>query len=257
LHAKKSADTLEGHIYREMTELLAQNLELIRDSYPHPEIIRRNTGYALDRLCEMEPFTPGGRPFNLAELLCGSEGTLAMTIDAEVRLVPVPDFKILLVGQYNSLHESMLATVEAVKHETAAVELLDDIIIDATKLNIEQSRNRFFIVGEPKAVLIMQLEGDNLANLHQNAQVLSDTLTELGLGYDYKVITDSDEMNRVWELRKAGLGLLMGTWAESRTPEFIEDTAVRVEDLPAYIEEFEAIMKDYGTHSVYYAHASV
>ncbi|HAC16783.1 MAG TPA: FAD-binding oxidoreductase, partial [Bacteroidetes bacterium] len=254
---KKSLQNLEGKIYRDMLELLDSHQQLIRDSYPHPDITRRNTGYALDRLCEMEPFTSGGRPFNMAELLCGSEGTLAMTIDSVVRLVPVPDFKILLVGQYNSLHESMLATVEAVKHDTAAVELLDDIIIDATKLNIEQSRNRFFIVGEPKAVLIMQLEGDELSKLHQNALVLSDQLKLMGLGYDYKVITDADEMSRVWELRKAGLGLLMGTWAESRTPEFIEDTAVRVEDLPAYIEEFEAIMKSYGTHSVYYAHASV
>src|SRR5690606_32156460 len=162
LHAKKSADTLEGHIYREMTELLAQNLELIRDSYPHPEIIRRNTGYALDRLCEMEPFTPGGRPFNLAELLCGSEGTLAMTVDATVNLVSVPRYKILLVGQYATLKESMHATVEAVNFGPSAVELIDDIIIDATKLNIEQSRNRFFIVGNPKAVLIMQFEGDSV-----------------------------------------------------------------------------------------------
>lgn len=257
LGKKKVLNTFEGQIYRDMIQLLETHRQLIHDSYPHPDITRRNTGYALDRLCEMEPFTLGGRPFNLAELLCGSEGTLAMTVDSVIRLVPLPEFKILLVGQYRSLHESLLATVEAVKHDTAAVELLDDIIIDATKLNIEQSRNRFFIVGEPKAVLIMQLEGNDLSKLHQNALILSEELKKMGLGYDYKVITEAEEMNRVWELRKAGLGLLMGTWAESRTPEFIEDTAVRVEDLPEYIEEFKAIMQAYGTHSVYYAHASV
>lgn len=257
LDKKCSLDSLEGKIYRQMLALLRQHKQLIVDSYPHPEITRRNTGYALDRLCEMEPLTQGGRPFNMAELLTGSEGTLAMTIDAEVRLVPVPDHKILLVGQYSTLHESMLATVDAVKVGTAAVELIDDIIIDATKLNIEQSRNRFFIVGEPKAVLMIQFEGDDLADLHERAQLLVKQLRDKNLGYDYKVLTDSDEMNRVWDLRKAGLGLLMGTWAESRTPEFIEDTAVRVEDLPHYIEEFEQIMAKYNTHSVYYAHASV
>ncbi len=257
LKQKCTLDTLEGRIYREMLDLLRQHKSLIQDSYPHPEITRRNTGYALDRLCEMEPLTAGGRPFNLAELLTGSEGTLAMTVDAEVRLVPLPEYKILMVGQYTTLHESMLATVIAAKAGTAAVELIDDIIIDATKLNIEQSRNRFFIVGEPKAVLMIQFEGDDLDELHERAQWLERELRGKNLGYDYKVLTDADQMNRVWDLRKAGLGLLMGTWAESRTPEFIEDTAVRVEDLPQYIEEFKQIMARYNTHSVYYAHASV
>jgi FAD/FMN-containing dehydrogenase/Fe-S oxidoreductase len=257
LEAKCRLQTLEGRIYKGMTDLLRKHKEAILAAYPHPDITRRNTGYALDRLCEMEPLTPGGRPFNMAELLCGSEGTLAMTVDAVVRLVPVPKHKILLIGQYASLNESMLATVEAVKHGTAAVELIDDIIIKATERNIEQTRNRFFIEGEPKAVLIIQFEGDDHADLVERAGVLSGVLSGRGMGYDYKIVTDAEEMNRVWELRKAGLGLLMGTWAESRTPEFIEDTSVRVEDLPAYIEEFQALMASYGTHSVYYAHASV
>jgi FAD/FMN-containing dehydrogenase/Fe-S oxidoreductase len=257
LEAKCLLKTLEGRIYLGMTALLKQHKEAIFAAYPHPEITRRNTGYALDRLCEMEPFTPGGRPFNMAELLCGSEGTLAMTVDAVVRLVPVPKHKILLIGQYATLHESMLATVEAVKHGTAAVELIDDIIIKATERNIEQTRNRFFIEGEPKAVLIIQFEGDDEVDLVQRADVLARTLSGAGLGYNHKVLTETGDMERVWDLRKAGLGLLMGTWAESRTPEFIEDTSVRVEDLPAYIEEFQALMTSYETHSVYYAHASV
>lgn len=270
LEAKKRLTTLEGRIYREMLALLEANKDAILAHYPHPDITRRNTGYALDRLCEMEPLTPGGRPFNMAELLCGSEGTLAMTVDAEVRLVPLPRHKILLIGQYATLQESMLATVEAIRAvpppalgetrvdgELGAVELIDDIIIKATELNLEQTRNRFFIVGEPKAVLIMQLEGGDAGKLVERAQALGEQLKSAGLGYDYQVFTDASDMHKVWELRKAGLGLLMGTWAESRTPEFIEDTAVRVQDLPAYIEEFEAIMRKYDTHSVYYAHASV
>jgi FAD/FMN-containing dehydrogenase/Fe-S oxidoreductase len=257
LEAKKLLQTFEGHIYREITSLIEAHKNSIIAAYPHPEIIRRNTGYALDRLCEMSPFTPGGRPFNLAELLCGSEGTLAMTVEAVVNLVPVPKYKVLLIGQYATLNESMLATVDAVKFGPAAVELVDDIIIEATKLNIEQSRNRFFLVGEPKAVLMMQFEGDSLEEITAQADKLAKYLTNAKLGYDYRILTDANEMNRVWELRKAGLGLLMGTWAESRTPEFIEDTSVRVEDLPQYIIEFEALMKQYDTHSVYYAHASV
>lgn len=78
LDKKLKLESLEGDVYRGMLELLKKNRERIIEHYPHPDIIRRNTGYALDRLCEMDPITPGGRPFNLAELLCGSEGTLAM-----------------------------------------------------------------------------------------------------------------------------------------------------------------------------------
>ena len=103
----------------------------------------------------------------------------------------------------------------------------------------------------------MQLEGGDADKLVARAKALGEQLKTDGLGYDYQIFTQPEDMHKVWELRKAGLGLLMGTWAESRTPEFIEDTSVRVEDLPAYIEEFEAIMRRYDTHSVYYAHASV
>lgn len=257
LEAKKQLNTLEGHIYREITRLVATHKDAIFAAYPHPDIIRRNTGYALDRLCEMAPFTPGGRPFNMAELLCGSEGTLAMTLEATVNLVPTPVHKLLLIGQYATLNDAMHATVDAVTFGPAAVELIDDIIIQATYLNREQSLNRFFIKGAPKAVLMIQFEGDDMDELRAQADRLSVHLRAKNLGYAYDVFTEPGDMNRVWELRKAGLGLLMGTWAESRTPEFIEDTAVRVQDLPAYIEAFEALMRDYGTHSVYYAHASV
>lgn len=257
LKAKCRLDTLEGEIYRGMLELLKEHKDQIREHYPHPEITRRNTGYALDRLCEMDPITPGGRPFNLAELLCGSEGTLAMTASAKVNLSPLPTYRSLVIPQFESLHEAMLATVEAVKWEPAAVELVDDIILDATKGNIEQSKNRFFLDGEPKCILIIQFEGDNPAELEERATRLAERLTKLKQGYAHPVLTDEDQMRRVWDLRKAGLGLLMGLGAESRSPTFVEDTAVRVEDLPAYVQEFREILDRHNTTCVFYAHASV
>src|SRR5699024_1636649 len=100
LNEKLKLDSLEGHIYREMIALIEEHREMILENYPHPDIIRRNTGYALDRLCEMQPFTPGGRPFSLAELLCGSEGTLAITASAKLNLVPVDPEKVVLVPHF-------------------------------------------------------------------------------------------------------------------------------------------------------------
>lgn len=257
LEEKCRLKTLEGDIYRQTLDLLKKNKETILNNFPHPEITRRNTGYAIDRLCEMDPITPGGRPFNLAELLCGSEGTLAITASATVNLVSLPQNKILLIPQFTNLRDAMLATVEAVKYEPSAVELVDDIILDATKGNIEQKRNRFFLAGEPKYILIIEFEGHSAQDIQARAEDLSEKLMTMGLGYEHRIVSEAENMGRVWSLRKAGLGLLMGLGSDNRSPTFVEDTAVRVQDLPQYVEEFKEILARYETRCVFYAHASV
>lgn len=257
LDQKLKLDNLEGYIYRSMLKLLRRNKELILENYPHPEILRRNTGYALDKLCEMQPLNPQGRPFNMAELLCGSEGTLAMTVSAKVKLLDKDHEQLVIVPQFDNLRDAMVATKTAVKAGPAAVELVDYIILDATKGNIEQRKNRFFLDGEPRYILITQFEGNDKEELRKRALKLREELEKEGLGYAYPVIEEEEKMRRVWDLRKAGLGLLMGLGEDSRSPSFCEDTAVRVEDLPEYVEEFEAIMHKYNTDCVFYAHASV
>ena len=257
LEHKKSLDNLEGHIYRSMLSLLERNQALIQSSYPHSEIIRRNTGYALDRLLEMEPFTPGGRPFNLCELLCGSEGTLALTGRAVLNLVPVDPYQLMIVPQFESLQESLEATVEAVQYEPAAVELTDHYILEATKGNIEQRKNRFFLEGDPNALLMIQFEGQSMEELEEKARALISRLKEKSLGYAFPILREHNKMKRAWDLRKAGLGLLMGMKQDAQTPSFVEDTAVRVQDLPAYAEEFQNLLDRYDTQCVFYAHVSV
>jgi FAD/FMN-containing dehydrogenase/Fe-S oxidoreductase len=257
LDEKLKLDSLEGHIYREMIDLVRQHRQTILENSPHAEIKRRNTGYALDRLCMMEPFEPGGEPFNLAKFLSGSEGTLAMTSKAMVNLEPLPRFNVLVISQFDDLYEALELTAQCVMHKPAAVELVDDVVLAATKGNIEQSRNRFFLIGEPRCILITQLDGDDLPSLLAAGDALVDELKASGKGYHHALMQDADEKRRVWDLRKAGLGLLMGVLTDNRSPEFVDDTAVRVEDLPNYIRDFEQIMQKYKTSSVYYAHASV
>ena len=257
LQEKMQLQSLEGRIYRKMHQLLTDNRDLILENYPHPDVKRRNTGYALDRLCEMHPVTPGGRPFNLCELLSGSEGTLAMISEAVVRLEPVEKHKLLLIPQFASLQEALRSTVDAVAFEPAAVELIDNFILDATKGNIEQRRNRFFLEGEPMALLIIEFQGDDMDELRDRARRLKEKLIAEKKGYAHSLMEKPEEMTRVWNLRKAGLGLLMGHLSDSNSPEFVDDTAVRVEDLPDYIAEFQQILEKYDTQSVYYAHASV
>lgn len=257
LDEKLKLHSLEGHIYRAMIRLLMKNKDLIRNNYPHPEITRRNTGYALDKLCEMKPIDPNGRPFNLCELLCGSEGTLALTASAKVNLEKLPRFKRLIIPQFSTLDEAMRATVEAVKLEPSAVELIDDIIMNATKGNIEHIQNRFFLEGDPKCILIIQFEGDSEIELEEKTNSLAGVLKDKDLGYAFPQFSEQEKMDRVWNLRKAGLGLLMGLGKDSRSPTFCEDTAVRVSDLPGYVKEFQRILEKHNTNCVFYAHASV
>lgn len=255
--AKTKLSNREGAIYREVSALLKKNRAEIEESYPHPEIIRRNTGYALDVLLTMEPFTPGGRPFNMAELICGSEGTLGIITKATLKLDTLDKHSLLVIPHYHTLKESLTSTVEIVKGSPAAVELADKIILDATKGNREQRQNRFFLEGDPDAILTVQLDGNSMEELEERAQTIIDDLKKRGLGYAYPIVRDPDKQKRVWDLRKAGLGLLMGLGKDEKTPSFVEDTAVRVEDLPHYIEDFDEILKKYNCSCVYYAHASV
>lgn len=257
LEEKLELDSLEGNIYRSMLQLLEKHKKTILENYPHPEIIRRNTGYALDKLCEMKPFNPDGRAFNLCELLCGSEGTLALTASTKLNLTVRPSFQRLVIPQFSSLQDAMLATVEAVKLDPSAVELVDDIILNATKGNLGQLENRFFLEGDPKCILIIQFEGDSEEELANKSEELISILKEKSLGYTFPELSSRGEMEKVWNLRKAGLGLLMGLGKESRSPTFCEDTSVRVADLPAYIRDFEKILEKHDTECVYYAHASV
>jgi len=257
LNQKMVQDNLEGHIYLKMIRLLTQYRELIRAQFPHPDVKRRNTGYALDKLCEMHPITPGGRPFNLCELLCGSEGTLALTHEATVHLVPAEKHNILLIPQFTSLQEALRSTLDAVAYDPAAVELVDKHILDATKGNAAQRANRFFLNGDPAALLIIEFQGDDRDELYNRAEQLRDQISANRNPLSTVLIDNADEMKRVWELRKAGLGLLMGYLSDSNSPEFVDDTAVRVEDLPGYISDFQQIMQRYDTECVYYAHASV
>ncbi len=257
IEQKMQLQSFEGHIYREMVAIIREHRDTILENSPHSDIKRRNTGYALDRLCVMEPFEPGGEPFNLAKMLCGSEGTLALTVKAKVNLEPLPKYNLLVISQFDDLYEALELTALCVQHKPAAVELVDDVVLNATKGNIALSHNRFFLRGEPRCILITQLDGDDWDDLIAQGDALIDEIRATGKGYHHSLMTDPDEKRRVWDLRKAGLGLLMGLLTENRSPEFVDDTAVRVEDLPNYIRDFEQIMQKYKTSSVYYAHASV
>ena len=254
---KTKLQTLEGSIYNFLSEELSnkETQQEILQQFPNQKIHRRNTGYAVDELLKQQPFDENGKPFNLCELICGSEGTLAFVTEIKLNLVPLPPKeKVVVAIHFKSLEESLRATVIAMKHQPTACELIDKIILDCTKQNIEQSKNRFFVKGDPEAILCVEFHGETKEEIDAKAKALQHDFENENIGYHFPSLYGND-INKIWTLRKAGLGLLANIPGDAKAVAVIEDTAVTVEDLPAYIGEFTDMMSKYQQRSVYYAHA--
>lgn len=254
---KKNGNGLEAQLYQQVAALLTdpENQAEIRREFPKPGIHRRNTGYAIDLLLETKPFTPGGPDFNFCTMLSGSEGTLAFTTEITLHVNPLPEpHDVVVCAHFSSMPECLEAVVAAMQHQPTACELMDKLILDCTKSNREQAKNRFFVEGDPAAVLMIEFRGPSPEAAAQKAAALIADLQQRNFGYAYPIV-HAPKTKQVWDLRSAGLGVLSNMPGEAKGVACIEDTAVEVADLPAYIGEFEAMMKQFGQKSVYYAHA--
>ncbi len=254
---KKAQNDLEGQIYQHIYEELSQEQirENILTNFPKASIHRRNTGYAVDYLLKTAPFAAGASNFNFCKLLCGSEGTLAFTTEIKIHVDPLPaPYDIVVAAHFESINDSMRATQFAMKHTPSACELMDKIILDCTKDNIEQSKNRFFIESDPEGVLMLEFRGQNAAEAEAKADALIADLKAKDLGFAFPKVYPPNT-KKVWALRSAGLGLLSNIPGDKKATTCIEDTAVALEDLADYISDFEEMLAGYGQKSIYYAHA--
>ncbi|MBO6761856.1 MAG: FAD-binding oxidoreductase, partial [Roseivirga sp.] len=246
---------LHNNIYFETREMLKDetNQKEIVEQFPKADIPRRNTGYALDMLLRHEPFVENGTPFNFCSLIAGSEGTLCMVTKAKIKLTPLPPNNKRLVCIHSAtIDDSLKANLVALKYAPSACELMDDYILQATKRNPMYRALRFFVEGDPEAILVVELNGETPEEADQKVTDLISDLKSEGRGYAYPVI-QGEQIKSVWNLRKAGLGLLSNVPGDAKAAPVIEDTAVDVQDLPAYIEEFNQILQKHGLYSVHYA----
>ena len=255
--AKCSGNTLEASIYRETKRLLGDaghRAEITRE-FPKKSIHRRNMGYAIDLLADCAPFSSNGPPFNFCRLLAGSEGTLAFLTEITLACEPLPPKVSALVCIHcATIDEALRANLVALRHAPRACELMDNNILECTKANLEQRKNRFFVQGDPGAILAVELAGPTREEVATVAAQLETELRAAGLGYHYPVVWGSDQ-NRVWNLRKAALGLLSNIPGDAKPVAVIEDTAIDPEDLPVFVEEFDKILGSHGLSAVHYAHA--
>ena len=230
---------------------------LITDSYPDKELTRRSCGYAIDEviadLCdEHKPWTE--RTINLCRLIAGSEGTLAFLYRIKVSLDVLPPKEVMVVCAHcTTLDAAFEANLIALKHKPTAIELMDGEILELSKNTA--SVERFFVHGDPAALLISELRAETREELDRQAEALEKDLLKSGLVTLNTRVYGSD-VAKVWNLRKAGLGILSSKPGDAKPTGVIEDTAVAPSRLPAYMKDFRAMLARLGTSCVFYGHIS-
>ena len=215
-----------------------------------PKIMRRVSGYNLDE------FVRNGK-FNLVKLMVGSEGTLAAVHQAKVRIEPRPRATALCVVHFADIVESIRASDIILPFNPAAIELIDDLIINLGRKSLEISRLMGFIEGNPAAVLLVEFYGENEAELRSKLDAMEAALKRDRAGYAYVRAFDPAQQANIWKVRKAGLGLLLGMKGERKPIAFVEDCAVEPSKLPEFFVKFREIIHKYDTSAGYYGHASV
>jgi FAD/FMN-containing dehydrogenase/Fe-S oxidoreductase len=235
-------------LVRKIRDIAVLNAEEIELRYP--KLLRRVGGYNLDMV--------SGMAFNMAHLLVGSEGTLAYSKRIHLNLSPLPKHKTLGVCHFPTFYKSMEAPQHIVKLKPVAVEL-----VDRTMIGLARSNPAFrpivekFINGDPDAILLVEFAGDdkdeNLRRLKQLVELMGD----LGFPGSVIEITDANLQRDVWEVRKAGLNIMMSMKGDGKPVSFIEDCAVPLEHLAEYTDRLTNVFKKHGTMGTWYAHASV
>ena len=249
---KENHESLIERIYAQLINfaLDEKTAKLIADNYPDKELNRRSCGYAIDEVIETLP------AINLCQLLAGSEGTLAFITEITVSLDPLPPKEIMVVcGHCDALEKSFEGNLIALKHHPTAIELMDGDILLLSKGNVEQQKNRFFVEGDPAALLITELRAETREELDRKAAALEEDLLESGLIYKCTRVYGAD-VAKVWNLRKAGLGILGSMKGDAKPMGVIEDTAVAPSRLPAYMKDFRQLLDQLGAKCVYYGHIS-
>ncbi len=246
--AKVVAGGREGELYAGMKALIeAQRDEIIAR---FPKVMRRVGGYNLDELLD-------GNCVNLAKLICGSEGTLGVILEATVSLDPLPNETCVGVYHFADLLEAIRAVEPILAFEPACVEVLDGYVLSLARDNHETRPHLHMIQGEPSALLIVEYHGSTHEEALNRARQTIEALQEAGLGHHYPICETAEDQASIWTVRKAGLGLLLGMKGDRKPLAFIEDAAIPVPVLPEYIEKVQALCNARNVPVCMYGHASV
>ncbi|MBI2531293.1 MAG: FAD-binding oxidoreductase, partial [Deltaproteobacteria bacterium] len=246
--SKSRADTLEGRVYREIERLAQRHKNEILARYP--KIMRRVSGYNLDEFIKSQPF-------NLSRMIVGSEGTLATVVEAKMRLVPKPKWTAMDVIHFNDDIEALEASQAILETAPYALESTDQMILGLARGNIVQSQRLGFVQGNPSSLLMVEYAGETEEEVKAQVAKLEELRKRKKIGYASTLAFKPEEVKAIWGVRKAGLGLLLGTRGDKKPIAFVEDTAVEPSKLPEFIKRFRAIVSGHDTVAGYYGHCSV
>ena len=238
----------EGEIYRNIQETIQQNREEIKKRFP--KVMRRVGGYNLDEFVYTDRW-------NLAKLITGSEGTLAVTLDVKINLEPLPKFKSVVVVHFADLLEAIRAVQPMLPYKPSAIEIIDRTVLHLSAENLTTKQHCHFIEGDPAAILIVEFYADTLEGVMERPHNMIQDLKKMNFGYAYPLFPSGKAYDDVWHLRRKGLGLMMGIKGEKKALSFIEDAAIPTEVLPEYIDAVLKICARHNTEVSMYAHASV
>lgn len=241
----------EGRLVRLLNRIRQDHTADIHQAFP--KILRRVSGYNLDAFVD----TPSGQALNLAHLLVGSEGTLALWQEARVKIVPKPQHSGLLVLYFDSVADALEANHAMIETEPSAAELIDDMLLELTRQNTAFARKLHFMAYAAPVILVVQYLADSDSELAHKVQKGIRFAQQQGLSQRYSVATDDRTQADIWAIRKAGMPLLYSMPGDHKPITFIEDTAVAPERLKAFIEDFDTLIQAHDTRAAYYAHASV
>ena len=251
LDAAVEGDTLEARAYRAVRQIAQDCAGEIDRRFP--KVLRRVGGYNLDE------FVDRSKPFNLAKVIVGSEGTLGLVVAAKVNLVPLPRAKAVLTIEFDELLDALAATPAIVRHGPSAVEVMDGFILDhARESPALDALRRSIMQGDAAgALLCVEFYGDAPEDLPPRLDALEAELPSLGFRCRWRRALTAGDQARIWSFREAALGLSMAMKGDAKSLSFVEDTAVAPERLRDYIDRFLQIVKRHGTSAGVYAHASV
>jgi FAD/FMN-containing dehydrogenase/Fe-S oxidoreductase len=238
----------EGEIYHGVRNIIQQNSDEIKQRFP--KVMRRVGGYNLDEFVYTDRW-------NLAKLITGSEGTLAVSLSLKINLEPLPKFKSVAVVHFADLLEAIRAVEPMLPYNPSAVEILDRTVLKQSAENLTTKHLCHFIDGDPAAILIVEFYGDTYESVMERPAEMIKVLRGKGLGYSYPLFPSGKVYDDVWELRKKGFGLMLGLKGDKKALSFIEDSAIPTAVLPEYIDQVLKICAKHNTEVAMYAHASV
>ena len=204
---KASQSGREGKIYQRFQEIISEQKEEIKTRFP--KVMRRVGGYNLDEFVDTDQW-------NLAKLVTGSEGTLAVTTALKLNLTPLPKYKSVCVVHYHKLLEAISSVELMLKYNPSAVEILDDTVIRLSRENLTTKHHCHFLDGDPKAILIVEFYGDSEADVMERPRKMIEDLKDHSFGYAYPLFPDGESYEDVWVIRKKGLGLMLGIKGEKK-----------------------------------------